>query len=45
MNRTLNIFVSGVSGIVGYGVVKTLLNSKHALNITGTSIYDNHIGT
>ena len=45
MNSNLKIFVSGVSGIVGYGIVKSLKDSGYNLHITGGSIYENHIGS
>ncbi len=45
MNSNLKIFVSGVSGIVGYGIVKSLKESGYNLHITGGSIYENHIGS
>lgn len=38
-----NILVSGASGIVGYGILRSLLKNKESYNLIGTSIYNNSI--
>ena len=38
-----NIMVSGASGIVGYGILKTLRLGKHRYNLIGTTIYENSV--
>lgn len=37
------ILVSGASGIVGYGILRTLRNSGLTLNLIGSSIYDDSV--
>ena len=37
------ILVSGASGIVGYGILKSLRMSEEKYNLIGTSIYDDTI--
>ena len=38
-----NILVSGASGIVGYGVLRSLRKSKHSLRLIGTTIYSDSV--
>jgi carbamoyl-phosphate synthase large subunit len=38
-----NIFVSGASGIVGYGILKSLRMSGKPLKLVGSSIYDDSV--
>ena len=38
-----NILVSGASGIVGYGILKSLRSSNAILNLIGTSIYKDSV--
>lgn len=42
--KKFNILVTGVSGIIGYGVVKSLQSSKYDCNIIGIDIYDDAVG-
>jgi len=37
------ILVSGASGIVGYGILRSLIRSGKQLNLIGTSIYDDSV--
>ena len=37
------ILVSGASGVVGYGVLRSLRKSAHEYKLIGTSIYDDSI--
>ena len=39
----MNILVSGASGIVGYGVLRSLKRSGKPLGLIGTSIYDDSV--
>jgi carbamoyl-phosphate synthase large subunit len=38
-----NILVSGASGIVGYGVLRSLKRTNESLNLIGTTIYEDSI--
>jgi carbamoyl-phosphate synthase large subunit len=38
-----NILISGASGIVGYGVLKSLKQTEKKLNLIGTTIYDDSV--
>lgn len=39
-----NILVTGVGAIIGYGIIKSLRNSKFSLNIVGMDIFDDAVG-
>lgn len=39
----MNILVSGASGIVGYGILRSLKSSGKPLRLIGTSIYDDSV--
>jgi carbamoyl-phosphate synthase large subunit len=39
----MNILVSGASGIVGYGILRSLKKSTTQLNLIGTSIYEDSV--
>lgn len=39
----MNILVSGASGIVGYGILRSLKRSGKQLSLIGTSIYDDSV--
>lgn len=43
MNKKFNILVSGASGIVGYGILKSLRSSGLDLMTVGTSIYHDSV--
>ena len=38
-----NILVSGASGIVGYGILRSLKKSGKDLRLIGTTIYDDSV--
>ena len=38
-----NILVSGASGIVGYGILRSLKKTRKRLRLIGTSIYDDSV--
>ena len=38
-----NILVSGASGIVGYGILRSLRKSRKKLRLIGTTIYDDSV--
>lgn len=42
--KKFNVLVTGVSGIIGYGVVNSLKASKYDCNIIGIDIYDDAVG-
>jgi len=39
-----NVLVTGVGAIIGYGIIKSLRQSKYEVNIIGTDIYEDAIG-
>lgn len=39
-----NILVTGVGAIIGYGIIQSLRDSKYAVNIIGTDIYEDASG-
>lgn len=39
----INVLVSGASGIVGYGILRSLLKYKKKIRLIGTTIYDDSI--
>ena len=43
-NRTINILVTGVGAVIGYGIIKSLKNSKYKCNIIGIDIFEDAIG-
>lgn len=43
MEMKKTILVSGASGIVGYGILRSLLKNKEKYNLIGTSIYNDSI--
>ena len=43
-NREYNILVTGVGAIIGYGIIKSLKNSKYDCNIIGIDIFFDAIG-
>ena len=38
-----NILVSGASGIVGYGILRSLKKSKKRLQLIGTTVYEDSV--
>lgn len=42
--KKYNILVTGVGAIIGYGIIKSLKNSKYDINIIGMDIYDDAVG-
>ena len=40
----INILVTGVGAIIGYGIVKSLRMSRHSVRIIGTDIFDDAYG-
>lgn len=43
-NKTINILVTGVGAVIGYGIVKTLRKSKYKCSIIGIDIFHDAIG-
>lgn len=43
-DRKVNVLVTGVGAIIGYGVIKSLKKSKYDVNIVGMDIYDDAVG-
>lgn len=43
-NKTINILVTGVGAVIGYGIIKNLKNSKHKCNIIGIDIFHDAVG-
>ncbi len=43
-DKTLNILVTGVGAIIGYGVIRSLRMTDRRLNIIGTDIYEDAVG-
>ena len=43
-NRKYNILVTGIGAIIGYGIIKSLRNSKYDCNIIGIDIFNDAIG-
>lgn len=43
MEMKKTILVSGASGIVGYGILRSLLKNKEKYNLIGTSIYNDSV--
>ena len=43
-NKKYNILVTGVGAIIGYGIIKSLRNSKYDCNIIGIDIFYDAIG-
>lgn len=43
-NRTVNILVTGVGAIIGYGVIKSLKKSSIPMKIVGMDIYHDAVG-
>lgn len=44
MNKTINILVTGVGAIIGYGILKSLRKSKYNCNIIGIDIFHDAVG-
>lgn len=44
MNRKINVLVTGVGAIIGYGIIKSLRASKYDCNIIGMDIYADAVG-
>lgn len=43
-NKTINILVTGVGAVIGYGIIKSLRKSKYNCNIVGIDIFKDAIG-
>lgn len=43
-NKKINVLVTGVGAIIGYGVIKSIRNSKIDANIIGMDIYSDAVG-
>ena len=43
-NKKYNILVTGVGAIIGYGIIKSLRNSKYDCNIIGIDVFKDAIG-
>jgi len=44
MDKTINILVTGVGAIIGYGIIKSLRNSKYSCQIIGIDIFNDAVG-
>ena len=44
MNKTINVLVTGVGAIIGYGILKSLRNSKYTCNLIGIDIFNDAVG-
>jgi len=43
-NKTLNILVTGVGAIIGYGIIENLKKSEYECNVIGIDIYSDAVG-
>lgn len=43
-NKTINILVTGVGAVIGYGIIKSLRKSKYKCNIVGIDIFHDAVG-
>lgn len=43
-NKNINVLVTGVGAIIGYGIIKSLRNSKYSCNIIGIDIFSDAVG-
>ena len=40
----INVLVTGVGAIIGYGIIESLKMSEYEVNITGLDIYEDAVG-
>lgn len=43
-NKTINILLTGIGAVIGYGIIKSLRNSKYNCNIVGIDIFHDAVG-
>ncbi len=44
MTKKFNILVTGVGAIIGYGIVRSLINCRYDVNIFGMDVYSDAVG-